>query len=65
MQVDGKRVINPPSGTVVDDVITCPERYDFFLVSFSNTASWDEPFFGRGKFSLTRSSNTISKSIST
>eukprot|EP00092_Neocalanus_flemingeri_P037390 GFUD01040714.1.p1 GENE.GFUD01040714.1~~GFUD01040714.1.p1 ORF type:complete len:911 (-),score=265.15 GFUD01040714.1:184-2916(-) len=26
---------NPPSGTVVDDVITLPERYDFFLVSQS------------------------------
>lgn len=24
---------NPPSGTIVDDVITLPERYDFFLVS--------------------------------
>jgi len=24
---------NPPPGTVVDDVITLPERYDFFLVS--------------------------------
>lgn len=24
---------NPPAGTVVDDVITQPERYDFFLVS--------------------------------
>ncbi|XP_076274954.1 piwi-like protein Siwi [Rhynchophorus ferrugineus] len=24
---------NPPAGTVVDDVITLPERYDFFLVS--------------------------------
>uniref|UniRef100_A0A1B0GJP8 Uncharacterized protein n=2 Tax=Lutzomyia longipalpis TaxID=7200 RepID=A0A1B0GJP8_LUTLO len=26
-------VQNPPPGTVVDDVITLPERYDFFLVS--------------------------------
>lgn len=24
---------NPPSGTVVDNTITLPERYDFFLVS--------------------------------
>lgn len=24
---------NPPAGTVVDDVVTLPERYDFFLVS--------------------------------
>ena len=23
---------NPPSGTVVDDVVTLPEIYDFFLV---------------------------------
>ena len=26
---------NPNSGTVVDDVVTLPERYDFFLVSQS------------------------------
>uniref|UniRef100_A0A1B0BTJ5 Piwi domain-containing protein n=1 Tax=Glossina palpalis gambiensis TaxID=67801 RepID=A0A1B0BTJ5_9MUSC len=26
---------NPPPGTVVDDVVTLPERYDFFLVSQS------------------------------
>merc|ERR1712211_143034 len=26
---------NPPSGSVVDDVVTLPERYDFFLVSQS------------------------------
>eukprot|EP00092_Neocalanus_flemingeri_P024564 GFUD01026642.1.p1 GENE.GFUD01026642.1~~GFUD01026642.1.p1 ORF type:complete len:216 (+),score=80.19 GFUD01026642.1:86-649(+) len=26
---------NPPSGTIVDDVVTLPERYDFFLVSQS------------------------------
>ncbi|XP_068223736.1 piwi-like protein Siwi [Palaemon carinicauda] len=25
--------INPPSGTVCDDVVTLPERYDFYLVS--------------------------------
>ncbi|KAH8251452.1 hypothetical protein KR038_005676 [Drosophila bunnanda] len=24
---------NPPPGTVVDDVVTLPERYDFYLVS--------------------------------
>ncbi|VEN34368.1 unnamed protein product [Callosobruchus maculatus] len=24
---------NPPPGTVVDDVVTLPERYDFFVVS--------------------------------
>ncbi len=26
---------NPPAGTVVDDVITLPERYDFYLISQS------------------------------
>jgi len=26
---------NPPSGSVIDDVVTQPERYDFFLVSQS------------------------------
>ncbi|XP_037960423.1 protein aubergine-like isoform X2 [Teleopsis dalmanni] len=26
---------NPPPGTVVDDIITLPERYDFFIVSQS------------------------------
>merc|ERR1712096_317212 len=26
---------NPPSGTVVDDVVTLSERYDFYLVSQS------------------------------
>jgi len=31
----GARPGNPPSGTVVDDVVTLPERYDFFLVSQS------------------------------
>ncbi|XP_066986204.1 piwi-like protein Siwi isoform X2 [Macrobrachium rosenbergii] len=25
--------INPPSGTVCDDVLTLPERYDFYLIS--------------------------------
>lgn len=24
---------NPPPGTIVDDVITLPERYDFFLIT--------------------------------
>ena len=31
----GGKSSNPPSGTVVDDVVTLPERYDFFLVSQS------------------------------
>merc|ERR1719186_2546804 len=33
--LSGSRPGNPPSGTVVDDVVTLPERYDFFLVSQS------------------------------
>lgn len=31
----GGQFQNPPSGTVIDDVVTLPERYDFFLVSQS------------------------------
>ena len=31
----GGKPSNPPSGTIVDDVVTLPERYDFFLVSQS------------------------------
>ena len=27
------KILNPPSGTVVDDVVTLPERYDFYLIS--------------------------------
>ncbi|GAB0096383.1 PIWI [Sergentomyia squamirostris] len=34
-KVNGTRIDNAPPGTVVDDVITLPERYDFFLVSQS------------------------------
>jgi aubergine-like protein len=30
-----KPFLNPPSGTVVDDVVTLPERFDFFLISQS------------------------------
>ncbi len=26
---------NPPAGTVIDDVVTLPERYDFFLIAQS------------------------------
>ena len=29
----GSQPSNPPSGTMVDDVVTLPERYDFFLIS--------------------------------
>ena len=29
------RVFNAPSGTVVDDFVTLPERYDLYLVSQS------------------------------
>jgi len=32
---NGGKASNPPSGTIVDDVVTLPERYDFFLVSQS------------------------------
>ena len=35
MGKDGKIMSNPPSGTIVDDHVTLPERYDFFLVSQS------------------------------
>lgn len=31
----GNRYENPPSGTVVDNTITQPERYDFYLISQS------------------------------
>lgn len=33
--ISGNRVENPPSGTVVDNTITLPERYDFYLISQS------------------------------
>jgi len=29
----GSRFDNPPPGTIIDSVITLPERYDFFLIS--------------------------------
>merc|ERR1712112_655730 len=32
---DSKGPSNPPSGAVFDDVVTLPERYDFFLISQS------------------------------
>lgn len=31
----GSHYLNPPPGTIVDDVVTQPEKYDFFLVSQS------------------------------
>jgi aubergine len=31
----GNRYQNPPPGTVIDDIVTLPERYDFYLVSQS------------------------------
>ncbi|KAK8395790.1 hypothetical protein O3P69_005712 [Scylla paramamosain] len=37
------RVGNPPPGTVVDDVITLPERYDFYLVPQSTNLSTVSP----------------------
>ena len=34
--LNGQRgVTNPPSGTVVDDVVTLPHRYDFYMISQS------------------------------
>jgi aubergine-like protein len=30
-----ERSDNPHSGTIVDDIVTLPERYDFFLISQS------------------------------
>ena len=33
--MDGNNAVNPPSGSVFDDVVTLPERYDFYLVSQS------------------------------
>lgn len=32
-QANQRNDFNPPPGTVVDDVITWPERYDFYIVS--------------------------------
>lgn len=37
------RVGNPPPGTVVDDVITLPERYDFYLVPQSTNVGTVSP----------------------
>merc|ERR1711944_204345 len=34
-QMAGNKPMNPPSGSVVDDIVTLPERYDFYLVSQS------------------------------
>lgn len=34
-KMDGNNAVNPPSGSIFDDVVTLPERYDFFLVSQS------------------------------
>jgi len=40
---EGVNHSNPPSGTVVDDVVTLPERYDFFLISQSVTQGTVNP----------------------
>ena len=40
---DGSNLSNPPSGTIVDDVVTLPERFDFFLVSQSVTQGTVNP----------------------
>lgn len=34
-KIGSRRYDNPVSGTVVDDDVTLPERYDFFLISQS------------------------------
>jgi len=34
-QMAGNKPMNPPSGSVVDDIVTLPERHDFYLVSQS------------------------------
>jgi len=34
-KMDGNNAVNPPSGSIFDDVVTLPERYDFYLVSQS------------------------------
>merc|ERR1719216_103538 len=34
-QMTGTKPMNPPSGSVLDDVVTLPERHDFYLVSQS------------------------------
>jgi aubergine-like protein len=34
-KVNAQPLRNPPSGTIIDDVVTLPERYDFFLISQS------------------------------
>ena len=35
-KLDAKnQFVNPPSGSVFDDVVTLPERYDFYIVSQS------------------------------
>ena len=39
----GSNHTNPPSGTIVDDVVTLPERYDFFLISQSVTQGTVNP----------------------
>ncbi|XP_065199972.1 piwi-like protein Siwi [Planococcus citri] len=59
---------NPPPGSVVDDVITIPQRFDFFIVSQSvrqgtvspthynvihNTTAWPVDYFQRMTYKLT------------
>merc|ERR1719228_970737 len=43
LKKEGSSCGNPPSGTVVDDVVTLPERYDFFLISQSVTQGTVNP----------------------
>ena len=43
IQKAGANHINPPSGTIVDNVVTLPERYDFYLISQSVTQGTVNP----------------------
>lgn len=40
---DQSNARNVPAGTVVDDVVTLPERYDFFIVSQAVTQGTATP----------------------
>lgn len=42
-EIKGQESNNVPAGTVVDDVVTMPERYDFFLVSQAVTQGTATP----------------------
>lgn len=42
-KIAGNEADNPPPGTVVDDVVTLPERYDFFIVAQAVTQGTATP----------------------